>query len=99
MNRSLNHWCLAAWTGNELLQSTQYGIRFVETEESYTSKASFLDNDSLPTFGKSPEGWQESGQRVKRGMYRTANNWYINADCNGAANILLKSGDNIGIES
>jgi lycopene cyclase CruP len=34
----------------------QYGIRFVETEESYTSKASFLDNDSLPTFGEKPEG-------------------------------------------
>ena len=32
-----------------------YGIQFVETEESYTSKASFLDNDVLPTFGEKPE--------------------------------------------
>ena len=68
----------------------QYGIKFVETEESYTSKASFLDSDELPTFGEKPEEWQESGKRVKRGLYRTANNWYINADCNGAANILRK---------
>ena len=29
----------------------QYGIKFVETEESYTSKASFLDSDFLPTLG------------------------------------------------
>jgi len=33
----------------------QYGLRFVETEESYSSKASFVDNDSLPTFGAQPE--------------------------------------------
>ena len=36
----------------------QYGIEFVETEESYTSKTSFLDNDVLPTIGAKPEGWQ-----------------------------------------
>ena len=68
----------------------QYGIKFVETEESYTSKASFLDSDELPTFGEKPGGWQESGKRVKRGLYRTANSGDINADCNGAANILRK---------
>ena len=38
-----------------------HGIRFIETEESYTSKASFLDADELPTFGAKPEGWKESG--------------------------------------
>ncbi|MCV3214598.1 IS200/IS605 family accessory protein TnpB-related protein [Plectonema radiosum NIES-515] len=32
----------------------QYNIKFVETEESYTSKASFLDNDILPKFGEKP---------------------------------------------
>ena len=74
----------------------QYGIKFVETEESYTSKASFLDSDELPTFGEKPEGWQESGKRVKRGLYRTANNWYVNADCNGAANILRKVSTTLG---
>lgn len=67
-----------------------YGIIFVETEESYTSKASFLDGDSLPTFGAKPEGWTPSGKRVKRGMYCTGAGKLINADLNGAANILRK---------
>jgi hypothetical protein len=41
-----------------------HGIRFIETEESSTSKASFLDADELPTFGAKLEGWKESGRRV-----------------------------------
>ena len=68
----------------------QYGIQFVETSESYTSKASFLDGDFLPTFGAKPERWKPSGKRVRRGLYRTAVGRLINADCNGAANILRK---------
>lgn len=75
----------------------QYGIKFVETEESYTSKASFLDGDFLPKFGEKPEGWKESGKRVKRGLYRSANGAKINADCNGAANILRKVATQLGI--
>lgn len=65
----------------------QYGIRFVETEESYTSKASFVDNDFIPKFGERPEGWKSSGKRIKRGLYRTAQGWLINSDCNGSVNI------------
>lgn len=68
----------------------EYGIQFVETEESYTSLASFLDGDILPTFGEKVEGWKPSGRRIKRGMYRTAAGLLINADANGAANILKK---------
>ncbi len=68
----------------------QYGIHFVETEESYTSKASFLDLDELPTFGEKTEGWKESGKRVKRGLYSSKDGFKINADCNGAANIIRK---------
>jgi putative transposase len=75
----------------------QYGLRFVETEESYTSKASFLDSDLLPTFGEKPEGWQESGKRIKRGLYRSADGTKINADCNGAANILRKVAVKLGL--
>jgi IS605 OrfB family transposase len=75
----------------------QYGLKFVETEESYTSKASFLDSDLLPTFGEKPEGWPLSGKRVKRGLYRSANGWLINADCNGAANILRKVAVKLGL--
>ncbi len=57
----------------------QYGLRFVETEESYSSKASFVDNDLLPKIGGKPEGWLPSGKRVKRGLYRTAQGWLITA--------------------
>jgi IS605 OrfB family transposase len=67
-----------------------FGIRVIETEESYTSKASFFDDDVLPTFGEKPEGWRASGKRILRGLYRTAQGWLINADGNGAANILKK---------
>ena len=75
----------------------QYGLRFVQTEESYTSKTSFLDGDHLPTLGEKPLDWKPSGRRVKRGLYRTANNWYINADCNGAANIGRKVSRTLGL--
>ena len=75
----------------------QHGIRFVETEESYTSKASFLDSDSLPVFGEKPEGWTPSGKRPKRGLYRSSNGTKINADCNGAGNIIRKVAATLGI--
>ena len=68
----------------------QAGIVFVETEESYTSKTSFLDNDVLPTFGAKPEGWKSSGIRITRGQFRTSTGIKINADCNGAVNIIKK---------
>ena len=76
----------------------QYGLEFVETEESYTSKASFLDSDVLPVFGAKPEGWKESGRRVKRGLYKSHDGIKINADCNGAANILRKVAAKLGID-
>lgn len=73
------------------------GIQFIETEESYTSQASFLDNDFLPIFGEKPESWKPSGKRVKRGMYRSTTGLLINADCNGAANILKKVSIQLGL--
>jgi len=47
---------------------------------------------SIPTakLKERTEGWQPSGKRTKRGLYRTAQNQYINADANGAANIIRK---------
>ncbi len=73
-----------------------YGIQFIETEESYTSKASFLDLDTLPKYGEKPDGWKESGKRVNRGLYRSKDGFKINADCNGAANILRKVSAKLG---
>ncbi len=76
----------------------QYGIQFLETEESYTSKASFLDGDYLPTIGEKPKDWKPSGKRTKRGLYRVGyGQWYINADCNGAANIIRKVSRTLGL--
>nr|WP_250126229.1 transposase [Chroococcidiopsis sp. CCMEE 29] len=76
----------------------QYGIRFVETEEANTSAASFLDGDSLPKYGEKPQNWKSSGKRVQRGLFRTALNWYVNADCNGAANIIRKVAVTLGLD-
>lgn len=60
------------------------GIKVVLTEESYTSKASFLDNDEMK------KGVSFSGKRIKRGMYVSSNGALINADVNGASNIIRK---------
>ena len=69
-----------------------YGIEFKLQEESYTSKASFFDGDEIPIYDK--ENQKEyifSGKRIKRGLYQTSTGKLINADCNGALNILRKS--------
>ncbi|HEX6555424.1 MAG TPA: transposase [Ktedonobacteraceae bacterium] len=67
------------------------GIRVEITEESYTSKASFLDLDPLPIRESGVETKHTfSGKRVKRGLYRASNGRYINADINGAGNIIRK---------
>lgn len=76
----------------------QYGINFVETEEANTSIASFLDGDTLPKHGEKPIGWKASGKRVKRGLYRTAKNWYVNADAQAAANCLAKVAVRLGLD-
>jgi len=76
----------------------QYDISFVATEESYTSKASFLDGDILPTFGEKPEGWHSSGRRIERGLFKTANNWLVSADAQAAANILRKVATTLGLD-
>lgn len=66
------------------------GIIFTETEEAYSSKASFLDNDLVPRHGEKPSEYKFSGKRIKRGLYQTALGWLINSDLNGAANCLKK---------
>jgi putative transposase len=70
----------------------------METEESYTSQSSFLDDDVIPKFGEKPEGWTASGKRINRGVYKTADGFKINADANGAANILRKVAVMLGVD-
>jgi putative transposase len=74
-----------------------YGIRFEETEESYTSKASFLDADTIPVYGEKPIEWKASGSRTKRGLYRSSDGTQVNSDANGAANILVKVAVKLGL--
>lgn len=77
---------------------TEAGITVTEQEESYTSKASFLDGDDIPTFHKNTKGsFTFSGTRTKRGLYRSASGAVIHADVNGAYNIVRKSGHAIEI--
>ena len=68
------------------------GIEVVCAEESYTSRASFLNLDSLPVYG-SDEAKQASfsGYRETRGTYKIkGQRTRINADVNGSYNIMRK---------
>ncbi|MFK0732184.1 MAG: RNA-guided endonuclease InsQ/TnpB family protein [Gloeotrichia echinulata GP01] len=75
----------------------EYGITLTITEEAYSSKASFLDCDSLPKYGEKLEGWKASGRRVERGLYKSSDGALINADCNGSANIMRKVATQLGL--
>ena len=69
-----------------------YSLKFVEQEESYTSKSSFFDMDILPKFeADKPQTYSFLGKRIKRGLYQTSKGYIFNADVNGALNILRKS--------
>lgn len=61
------------------------GIHVLVAEESHTSQCSFLDLE--------PIGRHEHymGKRVKRGLFRSAGGQYLNADVNGAYNIIRKA--------
>lgn len=70
----------------QLMKQLQYkcelrGIRFIVTEESYTSKCSFLDEESICKHSN------YQGKRLKRGLFETSNGVLINADVNGSLNI------------
>ena len=67
------------------------GIEYKEQEESYTSKASYLDNDVIPIHKEETEEIKFSGRRIKRGIYKSKQGKIINADLNGALNILKKA--------
>ena len=73
---------------NNLISKIRYkaelkGIKVIETEESYTSKCSFFD-DEFPCKQESYKG-----ERVHRGLFRSSLG-LINADLNGALNIIKK---------
>lgn len=65
------------------------GIKVITNEESYTSKASFIDLDVIAKYGdKNIPTF--SGKRIARGLYKTKAGNLVNADVNAAYNILRK---------
>ncbi|MBV9021589.1 MAG: transposase [Ktedonobacteraceae bacterium] len=74
-------------------KATLVGIQVEVTEESYTSKASFLDLDPIPTYKSNEEEEHVfSGKRIgrRKRLYRASGGRCINADVNGAYNIVRK---------
>jgi len=74
---------------NKLIHQLKYkgelvGIDVETTEESYTSKCSFIDNESMV------KQKHYCGKRIKRGLFKTKSGKLINADINGALNIIRK---------
>lgn len=82
-------------------KATKFGITILKQEESYTSKCSFLDDDFIYTYNENDKNPKYSGRRIHRGLYKTRNNILINADVNGASNIIKKAIPNafVGIAS
>lgn len=78
---------------------SRYGIEYLEQEESYSSLASFYDQDKMPVYNAdNPRTHKFSGRRVKRGLYRTKDKHLVSADINGSANILVKSKHRLDFE-
>ncbi|GLV55949.1 transposase [Dictyobacter sp. S3.2.2.5] len=72
------------------------GIQVILQEESYTSKASFLDNDFIPTYqANRAEKPIFAGTRIARSWYRAKDGTVIHADINGSLNILRKSNSDL----
>lgn len=80
-------------------KAKKYGIDVIVTEESYTSKASSLDLDDIPTYDLvKNEKPVFSGTRVKRGLYKAKNGALLNADVNGSINIIRKVFKNASVK-
>ena len=82
---------------NKLIEILRYkceenGIECTEQEESYTSRASFLDNDFIPVYGEEDWKYEFSGWRNGRIYKIKGKNQRIHADLNGALNIMRKAG-------
>jgi putative transposase len=63
----------------------EYGLNYLETQESHTSKCSAIDNESVKHHD------EYVGRRIKRGLFRSKNGILMNSDVNGAINIARKS--------
>ena len=73
-------------------KAEEYGIQTIEQEESYTSKCSFLDNESIEYHDK------YEGRRTSRGLFKSKKGIIINADVNAGYNIIRKAFSKIRIK-
>lgn len=76
-----------------------HSIECVVVNESYTSKASFLDDDMIPKKYDQDLKYEFSGKRIQRGLYQSKSNTFINADVNAAYNILRKAVPNFNVQT
>ena len=74
-------------------KAKMYQIEVIITEESYTSKCSFIDNESIAKHEI------YLGKRINRGLFKSSNGLKINADVNGSLNIARKVIPNFNINS
>ena len=84
----------ARFIGMLTYKASLVGIQVEMQEESYTSKASFVDLDPIPTYKPNDDTeYIFSGKRIGRRnrLYRTKDGRKICADVNGSYNILRKS--------
>ena len=88
---------------NQIIDNLKYksllsGINFMTVEESYTSKTSFLDMETLHSYknNKPKKGYEFLGNRFVRSLFKSKKGYVIHADVNASFNIIRKvTGDNI----
>ncbi|MHA1946491.1 MAG: RNA-guided endonuclease InsQ/TnpB family protein [Candidatus Hodarchaeales archaeon] len=68
-----------------IYKADEQGIKVIKQEESHSSKCSFLDNEPIEHHDK------YLGKRISRGLFKSKQGYIINADVNGAYNILKKA--------
>ena len=88
---------------NQIIEMLKYkallaGINFMTVEESYTSKTSFLDMETLHSYknNKPKKGYVFLGNRFARSLFKSKKGYVIHADVNASFNIIRKvTGNNI----
>ena len=75
---------------NKLIEMLKYkaeeeGIKTIIVNEAHTSKCSFLDDETIKHHNR------YLGKRICRGLFKTLSGKIINADVNGAYNIIKKA--------
>lgn len=83
INQAFTELPLSRFKDKLINKCKQLGIHIEIINEAYTSKCSFYDNDEIKVNNY-------SGERIKRGLYKTRENKVINADVNAALNIYKK---------